>query len=39
VTARRAEERAEDQRRRLIRYGRALMIVGATVFVQSLWLL
>jgi hypothetical protein len=37
--ARRAEERAEDHRRRLIRYGRAMMVVGVVLFLLSVLLL
>jgi hypothetical protein len=35
AAARRAEERAEDHRRRLIRYGRAMMVVGVVLFLLS----
>jgi hypothetical protein len=34
-TARQAEERLRDQRRRLMRYGRAMMVVGVVVVVLS----
>jgi hypothetical protein len=38
VAARRAEERIRDQQERLIRYGRAMMIVGAVIVALSLLL-
>jgi hypothetical protein len=34
-TARHAEERLQDQRRRLMRYGRAMMVVGVVTVVLS----
>ena len=37
-TARGVEERLQDQRRRMSRYGRAMMIVGVVVFVLSVLL-
>jgi hypothetical protein len=38
VAARRAEERIRDQQERLMRYGRAMMIVGAVIVALSLLL-
>ncbi len=39
AAARRAEERAEDYQRRLIRYGRAMMVMGVVLFLLSVLLL
>lgn len=36
AAARRAENRLRDERRRLVRYGQAMMIVGALIVVLSL---
>jgi hypothetical protein len=38
AAARRAEQRAEDHRRRLTRYGRAMMVVGGVLFLLSVLL-
>jgi hypothetical protein len=37
-TARHAEERVQDHRRRLMRYGRAMMFAGAAIVVLSVLL-
>jgi hypothetical protein len=38
AAAHRAEERAEDNLRRLTRYGRAMMVAGVVLFLLSVWL-
>jgi hypothetical protein len=38
AAARRVEERAEDDMRRLMRYGRAMMVAGVVLFLLSVWL-
>ena len=38
AAARRAEERLQDQQQRLIRYGRAMMVVGAVIVALSVFL-
>ena len=37
-TARQVEERLQDQRRRMTRYGRAMMVVGGVIVVLSVLL-